>query len=161
MKMLASVVLTSMLLFSLTVPVLANSTPTQERFSVSVDFPVVDCGDFQIHDALTADVHDTIFFDRAGVAVREIFQGIGIDHLYNFSDPSQFVEGHFSETRKVNLLTGVGETTINGPSWQITVPGYGIVFFLTGHNIYSETTGPILERGLHHLDEELLCSLLR
>lgn len=159
MKLLTTVVLTLLLLLSLSIPAMAQTAPTQERFSVAVDFLVLNCGDFEIHDALTVDVHRIIFTDSTGTAVEEISQGAGTDHLYNTSDPGKSIDGIFRETRKINLLTG--EVIINGPSWLITAPSHGPVYFLTGHNIYNSTFDHILQRGANRFDDELLCSLLR
>ncbi len=158
MKTLASVALTLVLLLSFTIPASANTPPKHERFSRTEDYVEVECEGFDVRDSVTADVRLTTFFDRDGTEVRKTWHETGVDHLYNSEDSDKFIEGKYTFTQQIDLLTG--EQTYNGLFWHFVIPGYGNFYFLSGHYILNSDGEFIFGRGRQNFDETLLCNLL-
>ncbi|MBW7882134.1 MAG: hypothetical protein H3C34_05760 [Caldilineaceae bacterium] len=81
-----------------------------------------------------------------------------MDRLYNSEDPAKFLEGKYTFTQQIDLLTG--EVTYNGMFWHFLVPGYGNVYFISGHYILNSDGEFVFARGRQNFDTTLLCALL-
>jgi hypothetical protein len=116
-------------------------TPSYARAEVIRDIPDVvvglnlgSCGTFDILADWTASLSLTFHYDQDGnlVWLNSTYRTIGRSRYYNSSDPAIEVAGgpgEFQATR-VDLVDGVARGS--GPSYKVTLPGYGAIFFETG-----------------------------
>jgi hypothetical protein len=100
---------------------------------------VGDCGTFKVSIYGDMRIHDVLFFDKSSGEITRVVENIWLNSgkLFNASDPSKFVplsgtwQGDYTI---VNGLTVRVEQA--GAAARAIVPGYGPVYFETGHNIY-------------------------
>lgn len=130
--------------------------------------PIGNCGDFIILADYTVVVDWTVFFDNEGVpirATRKAFVVNGTSLVYNSEDPSYWLAGGPGERELVTFDLVNGTETITGPSWKVTVPGYGNVFLNTGRIVFQLDPFAVLfyagQVDYYAQDVEALCHVLR
>jgi hypothetical protein len=120
-----------------------------------------DCGDFDLRDRFTFEIHGKVFLDEAGNPVRVVEHVSGSDTFYN-SETGESVTGTINSGEIVDLVNGTA--TQNGTIGRITVPSLGVVFFDVGKYIIDFDEGLVFLAGRHHAffeeDYAQLCSLL-
>jgi hypothetical protein len=136
--------------------------PYSETSYFDDDFPIVECGDYEVWTAATTRMTETTFFDRNDnpVRVRVSFH-ISDSIYYNSEYPDIYIQQGASGTGeniqiKINLVTG--EEQYTGSPYRITLPGIGVLYkeagraywdgenmFFTGSIIFPEAgTGSAL-----------------
>ena len=130
--------------------------------------PIGNCGDFVILADYTVYLDWTIFFNDEGVpirATRKAFVENGSAIVYNSVYPSYWLAGGPGE-RELSTFDLVNATeTITGPSWKVTVPGYGNVFLNAGRIVFQANPFAVLfyagQMDYYAQDIEALCFALR
>jgi hypothetical protein len=137
------------------------AVPLTVKESDEGDVFLADCGDFDLRDHFTFEIHGKAFLDDAGNPVRIVEHVSGSDTFYN-SETNESVTGTINAGETVDLVDGT--VTENGTIGRITVPGLGVVFFDVGKFIIDFDDGLVFLAGRHHafLEEDYaaLCSLL-
>jgi hypothetical protein len=135
--------------------------PLTVESSVEDDVFQTDCGDFDLRDHFTFEVHGKVFLDDAGNPVRVVEHVSGTDTFYN-SVTNESVTGTINAGEIVDLVEGT--VTESGTVGRITVPGLGVVFFDVGKFIIDFDEGLVFLAGRHHAffeeDYAQLCSVL-
>ena len=135
--------------------------PLTVEESAEGDEFLTDCGDFDLRDHFTFEIHGKVFLDDAGNPVRIVEQVSGTDTFYN-SVTGESVTGTINAGETVDLVDGT--VTENGTIGRITVPGLGVVFFDVGKFIIDFDEGLVFLAGRHHAffeeDYAQLCALL-
>jgi hypothetical protein len=112
--------------------------PEIVTFTIVDDFPVVDCGEFEVWTEAPTRITEKTFFNQSGQPVRLQVHGRVLESVYyNRSNPELFVsqgakgvgEG-FSNT--FDLITGE-ITNSSGNFFRLTLPGIGHVLMSVGH----------------------------
>jgi hypothetical protein len=133
-----------------------------ERFTIptSGTFVLAECDGFDVMDEFSGRLTVTEFYDQNGELVRLTFQQFDHDRIYNsvtgFSVSSRFVVNQ-------TLYPDAGELYIRGLAFNITVPGYGIVFFDSGLGVFYNVEGQwvlVKFAGNYQPDTELLCAAM-
>ena len=127
-----------------------------------------DCGDFNILSDYSGWGHTTLHYDKDGNLTRQ-FDHVKFESVYYSS----------TDVNRTNELRGSGELenlhwtyigdpptlAVSGTSFQLTVPGYGVVLIRTGVMVWDLNTFELLHQaGPSTFDEEggfdALCSAL-
>lgn len=120
-------------LLSFIFPLCASAAkPDQTKFSMYFPAdPLVDCGDFLILDDVAIDAALKDFFDKEGNWVRSSADYFFEDDLYNENFPDGI---HLKGKSSVHWQWyDDGSFQNTGVRVGITVPGYGPLFFDSGH----------------------------
>jgi hypothetical protein len=145
---------------------LAEGQRRTEQFAITdgpFDFPVVDCGDFEVRTSYSMEIRGVVRWDSGGnetqvVQHLDFFDGI----YYNEDQPDLFVEG---VAERGNLRFESGLIHQSGASFRVRLSEVGIVFLEAGHLVGDLATGELLfVAGHHDLIEgniEALCQALR
>lgn len=138
-----------------------------DRFSLHEEFTdpaVVNCAelwpdefDFVVDNDIVFNTDWTTYFDKAGNPIRLHVHASGEDNLYNRDNPAYVVTGKFHWNFNGDPATIEG--TITGVFWQITLPGYGAIFFDAGKANFNMEEGYVPLYGHHELDKAL-CDVL-
>jgi hypothetical protein len=133
-----------------------------ERITIETGgtFVLAECDGFDVVDEYSGRLTVTEFYDQNGELVRLTLQQFDHDRIYNsvtgFSVSSRFA---FNQT----VYPEEGEVYIRGLAFNITVPGYGIVFFDSGLGVFYNVDGQwvlVKFAGNYQPDTELLCEAM-
>ena len=141
-----------------------------EKFAIpvtEVGIVVGNCGNFDVLNDYAALLSGTIVYDKSGLSVQMIqhYRLIGEDIYYNSTNPAKSVLGGPAEHEldRLDLTTGI--VYVSGPSFRVRVPGYGVLFYETGHLVFDENTGQVLFNSGHNQfygqDLTALCNYLK
>lgn len=135
--------------------------PEPDAWSWEEDFLLIACDDFDVRNHSIGSLHQKKYFDQDGTPLRIKGHNEGLDHVYNASDPDKYLESTYAGNYTFDLTTEQEDEVVQGVGWHITVPGYGLVYYWSGH--YELVDGEIvLARGHNNLDElEIFCELLK
>ncbi len=137
------------------------------KYPLSVTEQVVgNCGTFDILTDWVAMVVGNVIYDKDGEAVQkiELFRVIGQSIYYNSENPDLFLTGGPGESGlgRYDLQNGI--LYIGGINFKVRVPGYGPVYYETGHAVMDLETGEVLFNSGHNQalgqDLEALCKFL-
>ena len=133
-----------------------------ERFTIETNgtFVLAECDGFNVMDEFSGRLTVTEFYNQSGDIVRLMFQQFDHDRIYNsvtdFSVSNRFVVNQ-------TLYPDTGELYIRGLAYNITVPGYGIVYFDSGLGVFYNVDGRyvlVKFAGNYQDDPELLCEAM-
>jgi hypothetical protein len=134
--------------------------PEQRTILTNGTFVLAECDGFDVMDEFNGRLTVTEFYDQNGELVRLTFQQFDHDRIYNsvtgFSVSSRFVVNQ-------TLYPEEGELYIRGLAYNITVPGYGIVFFDSGLGVFYNVDDQwvlVKFAGNYQPDTELLCEAM-
>jgi hypothetical protein len=133
-----------------------------ERITIETGgtFVLAQCDGFDVMDEFSGRLTVTEFYDQNGDLVRLTFQQFDHDRIYNS------VTGFSVSSRSAvnqTLYPDEGEIYIRGIAFNITVPGYGIVFFDSGLGVFYNVEGQwvlVKFAGNYQPDTELLCEAM-
>jgi hypothetical protein len=110
------------------------------RFSIGPeDFVVFDCGDFNIRNSFGGTARINLRLDAAGNVAGEIDHAFLADSVYyNESDPSMSIEAH---PEHFTIRFANGYAIFSGISWDVRIPGQGVVVVKNGHWRINLATG--------------------
>jgi hypothetical protein len=138
-----------------------------EKFAIPVTGTgifVGSCGNFDVFTDFAALISGTVVYDKSGAIMQTIqhYRLIGESIYYNSANPAKSVLGGPAE----HELEKIDATaSFSGPSFRIRVPGYGPIFYETGHGVVDLTTGQFLFNSGHNqfVDQDLaaLCNYLK
>jgi len=107
---------------------------------------LADCGDFLVLTDYRLEGFGRNYFNEDGSPNRIFLRFDAVDSIYyNSEDPSYWVAGsgehaqfwiHFKDGEPINQVA-------TGPSYKVTVPGYGAVFMAVGRVHFDYTTGEV------------------
>ena len=106
------------------------------------DFPIVECGDYEVWTAATTRETVTTFFDRDDNPVRlRVSFHITDAIYYNSEYPDIYIQQGASGTGeniqgRINLVTGAEQWT--GSPFRITLPGIGVLYKEAGRAYSSD-----------------------
>ncbi len=129
-----------------------------------VEFPVGDCGEFQILNDGVFEGFFIVHFDQAG-NVTHVNQHIKFSQsIYkNSEDPTIFLEGGPGELEndRFDFTGDQPVVAISGVQFKITVPGHGVIFHQVGRTIFlNEPPFDILfQAGPNDFTEENVAAL--
>jgi len=126
----------------------AQGPPTRDLLLYEIrDWPVADCGEFQVLGYYDILYRVTYRFDKFGNMTKEFdkaFLSGGPARYENSLDPSKQVTG-IPKEHEIDLWDYEnGLFTGRGPTFLITVPGYGRIFAETGRYVIDLNTGDLL-----------------
>ena len=130
----------------------ASATPPIITTSVGpFNFPIVDCGDFEVWTRGDEKVTEKLYFDRNGVPVKIQFKfHILTSEYYNFSfqeiNISQGANG-VGENVTINFNPVTGDIHSSGAALRLTIPGIGHVVMQVG-NFNLDAEGNFVFHGL-------------
>lgn len=157
-KLVTVLLLTGIFLAGAT-PALAAS-PEKLTIPVSGAYIVAECDGFNVIDEYTGLLTITEFYNQDGELERLTFQENSQDRIYNsvtgFSVTSKY-------TVNQTFYADTSELYIRGVAYNITVPGYGIVYFDSGLGVYYIDNGNYIEvkfAGNYRPDTEALCEAM-
>ena len=158
LKLITVLLLTGIFLAAAT-PALAVA-PEMFTIPVSGAFVVAECDGFEVIDEYTGTLTITEFYNRDGELERLTFQENSQDRIYNsvngFSVTSKY-------TVNQTLYPDTSELYIRGVAYNITVPGYGIVYFDSGLGVYYIENGNynlVKFAGNYQADTSALCEAM-
>ena len=142
--------------------------PEKGSFSISEpDFPVVDCGGFQVLSDYTVEVFFFLDLDDDGNPVSARAHGKYVsDVWYNSENPEIRIEvgPGAVQNERYDFLGDPPTVAIAGLTSKVTLPGYGLVFLDAGHIIFDLDTDEILfKRGpsdFYDGNGDIICSVL-
>jgi hypothetical protein len=138
---------------------LANP-PDRITIPVADSFVLAECDGFDVVDEYTGWATLTYHYDSNGALVRTTLHMNTHDRLYN-SVTGFSVFNNFAFNQTVDPSTN--EYFIRGLAWNVTVPGYGIVFFDAGLGRFVLVNGVFVElqfSGNYLADQDLLCQAM-
>lgn len=153
------VLLITGILFAAATPALAIAP---EKFTIPVagSFVLAECEGFDVIDEYSGTLTITEFYNQDGELERLTFQENSQDRIFNS------VSG-FSVTSKYTVnQTFYPDTSglyIRGVAYNITVPGYGIVYFDSGLGVYYIENGNynlVKFAGNYQADTAVLCEAM-
>jgi hypothetical protein len=124
------------------------------------------CGGFNVFSDYVVLVHEVWLLDKEGQPVRAVnrYKSIGEAIYYNSNDPELFLQGGPGEIEIDRIDLREGTLSISGIPIKIRVPGYGAIFYETGHIVIDLNTGEMLSNTGHNqvvdADLEALCKCL-
>jgi hypothetical protein len=132
-----------------------SATPTLiETFAVIDDFPITDCGDFQVRTESPTIITEKTFFNSSGDPVRFQASGRVTESIYyNSSDPSIFVtqgKNGVGENFFFMVDLNTGEIVNAGGFFRLTLPGIGHVVMQMG---VAKENGEFVFHGLNAFPE--------
>lgn len=141
------------------VPALANP-PDRVMIPIEGSFTLAECDGFDVIDEYSGWVTLTDFYDQNGDLVRSTYHGSTHDRIYNsvtgFDDFSNFA---YNQT----IYPATDEYFIRGLAYNLTIPGYGIVFFDSGLGIFLYVDDEFVEvkfSGNYQTDSAELCEAM-
>jgi hypothetical protein len=140
-------------------PALATS-PERLTIPVAGSFVLAECEDFDVIDEYTGLLTITEFYNQDGELERLTFQENSQDRIYN-SVTGFSVFNKYTVNQTYYAVTS--ELYIRGIAYNITVPGYGIVYFDSGLGVYYIEAGSyslIKFAGNYQPDTTALCEAM-
>ena len=125
-----------------------------------------DCGDFHVFQDYVFLVHEVWLLDKEGQPVKAVnrYKAIGGSIFYNSNDPELFLLGGPGEIEIDRIDLTEGTLSISGIPVKLKVPGYGAIFYETGHIVIDLNTGEMLSNTGHNqlvdADLEAVCKCL-
>lgn len=145
---------------------LAGAIPAQatspERLTIPTTgtFVLAQCDGFNVIDDYTGMLTITEFYDKNGELERLTFHENASDRIYN-SVTGFSVYNNYAVTQTYDPIAS--EIYIRGVAYNLTVPGYGIVYFDSGLGVFYYTNGNyILTKfaGNYRPDTASLCEAM-
>jgi hypothetical protein len=139
----------------------ALATPP-ERLTIPTagTFILAECDGFDVIDDYTGVLAITEFYDQDGDLVRLTFHENAHDRIYN-SVTGFSVYNNYAVNQTYDPATS--EIYIRGVAYNITVPGYGIVYFDSGLGVFYIEDGNYIEikfAGNYRPDTASLCEAM-
>jgi hypothetical protein len=139
----------------------ALATPP-DRFTVqdSGSYIVAECDGFDVIDEYSGWFTVTDFYNEDGDLERSTFHATMHDRIYNSATGFE-VKNTYAFNQDIDPDTN--EFFIRGLAYNITVPGYGIVYFDAGLGIYVLMDGEFVEvkfSGNYQADTAILCQAM-
>jgi hypothetical protein len=141
------------------VPVFAGP-PERETYPIANSNILAECDGFNVIDEYEGTVTRTEFYDKDGALERTTWHVNAQDRVYN-SESGFEVFYSWAYNQAVDPDTNV--YFIRGEAYNITVPGYGIVYFDSGLGIFVLVDGEFVEikfSGNYQADDTLLCEAM-
>ena len=141
-------------------PALASSPHDRFTRPSTVSFVLAECEGFDVIQQRDGWVTFTDFYDNNGNLKRSTVHAITHDRIYNTVTGFE-VKNTFAYNQEVDP-EGT-EFFIRGVAYNITIPGYGIVYFDAGLGIFVLVDGDFVEvkfSGKYQADEEQLCEAM-
>jgi hypothetical protein len=148
------------------VTLLAGAMPTlaapPERFTSqdSGSYIVAECDGFDVIDEYSGWFTITDFYGENGDLQHSSFHATMHDRIYN-SETGFEVKNTYAFNQAIDPDTN--EFFIRGLAYNITVPGYGIVYFDAGLGIFALVDSEFVElkfSGNYQADTEILCEAM-
>jgi hypothetical protein len=130
---LAKLLLVGMVVLLTLVPVGAVGAvpPERETWQIEETWFFEDCGDFQVWEDLSADVHATHYYDQDGNLIRTVAHWTSTGVVYNNSNPDIRLQEEI--VHNTGFYDENGEMTFGaGRFVHIVLPGEGTIFIATG-----------------------------
>lgn len=140
-------------------PALATP-PEMVTIPISGSFVLAECDGFDVIDDYSGWVTLKDFYDNDGNLVRSTYHGLTHDVVYN-SVTGYEVSYSYAVNRTID--PAINEYFIRGMAFNITVPGYGIVYFDSGLGIFLFVDGQyvlVQFSGNYQGDTDLLCAAM-
>ncbi|MEA3337536.1 MAG: hypothetical protein U9R25_16680 [Chloroflexota bacterium] len=145
------------LLLIAVMPALAGP-PDHETTPISDVFLLAECDGFNVMDAVEGTRQSTTFYDQEGEPVRILDHNRARDRIYNTESGFE-VHSRWAQNVKYYAPFDTWGTT-SGLGWNVTVPGYGSVWFEAGHCTYDSELGEASCTGHRVYDEAALCEAM-
>lgn len=140
-------------------PALATP-PEMVTIPVEASFTLATCDGFDVIDEYSGWLKATYFYDNDGDLERITIHESYKDRIYN--SVTGFEESNnYAVNRTFDPV--IGELFIRGLAYNITVPGYGIVFFDSGLGVFLNVDGQFAEikfSGNYQADPAELCEAM-
>lgn len=153
-------VLLLLALFATTVAPALATPPDRETVPLAGSFVLAECDGFNVIDEYSGWATLTYFYDDNGNLVRITYHGSTRDRIYN-SVTGFAVYSNFAYNQALD--PAINEYFIRGLAYNITVPGYGIVYFDSGLGIFVYEDGEFVElqfSGNYQADTGVLCEAM-
>jgi hypothetical protein len=154
-----AVFLTAVILLASAAPALATP-PARFTVPIAGSFVLAQCDGFEVIDEYTGWFTRTDFYDSEGNVVRITGFVKTEDRIYN-SETGFSANSTFAVMQ--TLDPEIVEYFIRGVAYNVTVPGYGIVFFDSGLGIFLLVDGAFVEvqfSGNYQADTTTLCEAM-
>jgi hypothetical protein len=142
-------------------PGLAQATPPVSFTTPTAGtFVLAQCDGFEVIDEYTGRLTVTEFYDQNGALVRLTFQENAKDRVYN-SVTGFSIDNNYAVNQ--TYYPSSSEIYIRGVAFNLTVPGYGIVYFDSGLGVYYISSGNYTEikfSGNYRPDTAALCEAM-
>jgi hypothetical protein len=141
-------------------PVYATSRHDRFTRPNTISFVLAQCDGFDVIQQRDGWVTFTDYYDNQGNLTNSRIHAISHESVYN-SESGFEVKNTFAYNRDVS--PDGTEYFIRGVANNITVPGYGIVFFDSGLGIFVVVDGDFVEvkfSGKYEADEALICEAM-
>lgn len=135
-------------------------SPAKITIPVAGTFILAECDGFDVIDEYTGVLTITEFYNRDGELERLTFQENSQDRIYN-SVTGFYVSNKYTVNQ--TYYPDTSELYIRGVAYNITVPGYGIVYFDSGLGVYYIVDGEYIEikfAGNYQADTAELCEAM-
>lgn len=136
-------------------PALATP-PDRATFPDSGSFTLAQCDGFDVIDEFSGWYTLAYFYDKNGDLEQITYHATMHDRIYN-SDTGFEVRSTFAFNQAFDPYTS--ESFIRGAAFEVTVPGYGPVYFDAGLGIFVDGN-EIKFVGKYVADTELLCEAM-
>ena len=136
-------------------PVLAIP-PDRITQQTSGSFVLAECDGFDVIDDYQGMERLTFFYDQNGVLLYISYQANMHDWIYN-SETGFGVRSTFAYNQK--FYPDTNASFIRGAAYEITVPGYGPVYFDAGLGFFVDGNEVKFE-GIYLADPDLLCEAM-
>ena len=155
---IAPAILALAMLIITAVPVLAGP-PEHETIPIDKDeFVLAVCDGFDVMDEYEGTRQRTTFFDQDGNIKKIVEHNKVRDRIYN-SETGFEVHSRWANTVLWDS-TRTNWEAITGLGWNVTVPGYGAVWFEAHHCTNDPDSGSIVCHGKDLYDEDGLCEAM-
>ena len=125
--------------------------PDLFRYELDFDFPVIDCGAFEVWTSGIERDTEKWWYDKAGNPIKlQISIQVTESQYYNNMEPSKFVtQGKNGVGENVTLAWDLitGEQHRSGAQFRLTIPGVGHVLLHVGTWFWDPATQTVVHHG--------------
>jgi hypothetical protein len=130
--------------------------PTITDRPIHGSYVLADCGDFQINSAYDGTLRRIITFDDEGNQIKRRSH-ISVFEILNNSDTGFSVQSVWQLTYVRHFESGT--VMITGVGYNITIPGYGTVFFDAGRGLYVSGEDAVEVGNINYQSQEAIDAL--